>query len=74
MRPVWRSGEYVSGAPHKCGWERESRRDEVRPHGSSEQPYPFLLGDFELDRPPSFLLDHNGSGPDTAAHRDVIDL
>jgi hypothetical protein len=35
---------------------------------------PRLLGDFELDRPPRFLLNRNGSGLDTAAHRDVIDL
>jgi hypothetical protein len=35
---------------------------------------PRLLGDFELDRPPGFLLDHNCSGADTAADRDVIDL
>src|SRR5215831_220279 len=55
VRPVWRTGEYVSGARHKCGWERESRRDEVRPHGSSEQPYAFLLGDFELNRRPVFF-------------------
>ena len=40
VRPVWRTGEYVSGARHKCGSETESRRDEVRPHRSSEQPYP----------------------------------
>jgi hypothetical protein len=33
-----------------------------------------LLSDFELDRPPSFLLDHNGSGFETAAHRDVFNL
>jgi hypothetical protein len=34
---------------------------------------PRLLGDFELDRSPSFLLDHNGSGLDTAGHRDAVD-
>jgi hypothetical protein len=50
--------------------ERESRRGEVRPYQSIDR-IPRLLGDFELDRPPSFLLDHNGSGFDTAAHRNV---
>jgi hypothetical protein len=64
---------YWAPGTNAAGEEKATVRKSSRFDPASNR-IPRLFGDFKLDRPPSFLLDHNGSGPDTAAHRDVVDL
>jgi hypothetical protein len=74
LKPVGILGEYVSDArTNGAGKEKADVTKSGRIDPASNR-IPRLLGDFGLDRLPSFLLDHNGSGLDMAAHRHVIDL
>jgi hypothetical protein len=74
VRPVCVLANKYRAPGTNATWEEKAAVTKSSRIDSASNRVPRLLRDFELDRPPSFLLDHDGSGLDTPAHRDAVDL